>query len=640
MPVDLQTPPRPRLALRVGVSGHRINRLLAADCDVEATRMRVREALTEIKRAALEARDWYPGVYNLDDALFRVISPLAEGADQIVADEGVRLGYKLNVLLPFDASQYTSFFDAPKVPSYEHPRETFDRLMALECVECVQQMDGLTDAEHRPASYMAVGDAVIRHSDILIAIWDGTPAKGLGGTADVVDEAQKQEIPVVWINPTSAAAWKLILPPRQRDAPPLDQPLGAVVRDLLALPSAEPSEDDDESEFTRLTEYLSTQPRKSVHGLFNFLVRASALEWPFRKPGGRKQKDFVGLARDEWTREWNQAPAIPHELQGALRDSFLAYYAWADGLADQFGSLYRNVFSLMYLLAPLAVVGALLAEFGPGITGVEGRGWSWVALAELALLAWILWRYRQASAARYHRRWIDYRSLAEQVRHLVFLWPLGRPARTLRFQGESATEVEEFSWMAWYCRAIVREAAVCGAVMTPEYLSACRSLLLDRVLPSQIQYHIHNERRMHRVQHNLHIFATSLFAAAAVIAIVHLGGLWYEGRLSLHYMFGLGAVTRVSHLPEPTFVTLGILSVLFPTVAATVHGFLSQGDFWNISRRSRRMHQDLAALRERIADRSSTGTELGDAAEDAAASLRDEVLHWRVFVRLKPISLV
>lgn len=635
----VQTPPRPRLAVRVGVSGHRINRLLASDSDVAATRLRVHDALVEIQRAALEVRAWYPGVYSATDPLFRIVSPLAEGADQLVAEEAVELGYRLNVLLPFAPGEYKAFFESPTDPSYEHPRTTFDRLMTLDCVESVQQLDGHWDAARRPAAYMAVGEALLRHSDILVAIWDGLPANGLGGTGDIVRAAQAQEIPVVWVNPTNAGSWTLILPSRRGTASSSVEALGAVVRDLLALPPAEPTGYGHESELSPLQEYLSTRPRKSVHGLFNFLVRASALEWPFKPRTAHDGEDFVGRARHEWNAEWSEPSAMPSELSNTLRDHLLVYYAWADGLADQFGSLYRNVFSLMYLLAPLAVIGALLAEFGPSITGVEGRGWSWVAIAELVVLAWILWRYRQASNGRYHRRWIDYRSLAEQIRHLVFLWPLGRPTRTLRFQGESATEAEEFTWIAWYCRAIVREVALCDGVMTPEYLGACRSLLFDRVLPSQIQYHIDNEQRMHSVHHNLHLAARSLFAAAALIAIVHLGGLWYEGRLSLSYMFGQFATTRIGHVPEPTFVTLGILSVLFPTVAAAVHGFLSQGDFWNIARRSRRMHEDLSALRERIADRAATGVELGDAAEDAAASLRDEVLHWRVFVRLKPISL-
>ncbi len=640
MPLDSKTPPQPRLALRVGVSGHRINRLLSDPEKFAEIRLRVREALIEIRRAALQAASWYPGVYSTAEPLFRIVTPLAEGADQLVAEEGIAQGYKLNVLLPFAPEAYKGFFEAPADTLYEHPRAAFDRLMALECVECVQQMDGASDADHRPASYLAVGQAMLRHSDLVIAIWDGKPSNGLGGTGDIVSEAQKLEIPVVWIDIGNPTTWTLLLPTQRQSAGTSVEALGAVVRDLLALPPEEPTGDDQESELTPLTEFLSTRARKSVHNLFNFLVRASALEWPFRKRSEYDQEDFAGRARDEWSREWSEAPAIPSELQDALRDHILEYYAWADGLAEQFGSLYRNVFSLMYLLAPVAVVGALLAEFGPSITGVEGLGWSWVALAELALLAWILWRYRQASNGRYHRRWIDYRSLAEQIRHLVFLWPLGRPTRTLRFQGESATEAEEFTWIAWYCRAIVREISVCGGVMTPEYLSACRSLLFDRALPSQIQYHIHNERRMHRVHRNLHLFATSLFAVAAFIAVVHLGGLWYEGRLSLSYMFGRVATTRISHVPEPTFVTLGILSVFLPTVAATVHGFLSQGDFWNIARRSRRMHEDLSALREQIADRSATGAQLGDSAEDAAESLRDEVLHWRVFVRLKPISLL
>lgn len=640
MSLDSKTPPRPRLALRVGVSGHRINRLLADAEKFAEIRLRVREALAEIKRAALQVGCWYPGVYSIAEPLFRIVTPLAEGADQLVAEEGVAQGYKLNVLLPFAPETYKEFFQAPHDKSHEHPRAAFDRLMGLECVECVQQMDGAWDDEHRPNTYFAVGLAMLRHSDIVIAIWDGKPAEGIGGTGDIVREAQKFEIPVVWIDIANPSRWTLLLPAQQRSVGTPIEALGAVVRDLLALPPENPTGDDQESELTPLTEFLSTRARDSVHNLFNFLVRASALEWPFRKRSAYEQEDLVGRTRDEWNREWSEAPAIPSELRDTLSDHFLEYYAWADGLADQFGSLYRNVFSLMYLLAPVAVVGALLAEFGPNITGVEGLGWSWVALAELALLAWILWRYHQASSGRYHRRWIDYRSLAEQIRHLVFLWPLGRPTRALRFQGESATEADEFTWIAWYCRAIVREISVCGGVMTPEYLSACRSLLFDRLLPGQIQYHVHNERRMHRVHHNLHLFATSLFAAAAFIAIVHLGGLWYEGRLSLPYMFGRLATTRVSHVSEPTFVTLGILSVFFPTVAATVHGFLSQGDFWNIARRSRRMHEDLSALRERIADCSVSGADLGDSAEDAAASLRDEVLNWRVFVRLKPISLL
>jgi hypothetical protein len=617
-----------------------MSRLLAADSNLGETRARVTEVLAEIKRAALEVRAWYPGVYSPAEPLFRVVSPLAEGADQIVGEAGMAQGYKLNVLLPFDADTYKEFFELPDDAKCEHPRVTFDRLITCSDVECVQQLDGPSDPTRRPASYMAVGQAVLRHSDILIAIWDGEPAKGFGGTADVVRAAREQEIPVVWINPLAPSKWTLLLPERDRRGSAQADTLGSVVRDLLALPPSESGNDAGEPDVSPLAEYLSTHPRKSVHNLFSFLVRASALEWPFRKRIRYEQKDFIVRVKEDWHREWNSSPEIPAELQTTISGQFLQYFAWADGLADQFGSLYRNVFSLMYLLAPIAVIGALLAEFGPSITGVEGLGWSWVAIAELVLLAWILWRYRQASNGRYHRRWIDYRSLAEQIRHLVFLWPLGRPTRTLRFQGESETEVEEFTWIAWYCRAIVREAAVCGGTMTAEYLGSCRSLLFDRLLPSQIRYHQNNERRMQRVHHHLHLLATSLFAAAALIAIVHIAGLRYEGRLSLPYMFGQAATTRMSHLPESLVFTLGLLSVLLPTVGATVHGFMSQGDFWNIARRSRRMHEDLSALRERIADRASNSAELGEAAEDAAAALRDEVLNWRVFVRLKPISLV
>jgi hypothetical protein len=45
------------------------------------------------------------------------------------------------------------------------------------------------------------GKTVVNYSDILFAVWNGLPAKGLGGTGDVVNYAKEKKKHVIHINP-------------------------------------------------------------------------------------------------------------------------------------------------------------------------------------------------------------------------------------------------------------------------------------------------------------------------------------------------------------------------------------------------------------------------------------------------------
>ncbi|MEI9967291.1 MAG: hypothetical protein WDM87_01165 [Terracidiphilus sp.] len=49
-------------------------------------------------------------------------------------------------------------------------------------------------------AYERVGRLVLEQSDFLIAIWNGEPAAGRGGTAQIVEEALEQNIPVIWLH--------------------------------------------------------------------------------------------------------------------------------------------------------------------------------------------------------------------------------------------------------------------------------------------------------------------------------------------------------------------------------------------------------------------------------------------------------
>ncbi|MBA7569052.1 hypothetical protein ES708_10789 [subsurface metagenome] len=50
-------------------------------------------------------------------------------------------------------------------------------------------------------AYLAAGKRVVDLADVMIAVWNGQPAKGKGGTADIVAYAAANGVPVVLVNP-------------------------------------------------------------------------------------------------------------------------------------------------------------------------------------------------------------------------------------------------------------------------------------------------------------------------------------------------------------------------------------------------------------------------------------------------------
>jgi hypothetical protein len=190
--------------LSVGVTGHRLNKLHAGD--VARLTHEVRCVLGEIAGAiAGSAPAARPP--NL-----RVVSPLAEGADRIVAAAALDHGAELVALLPFRRDIYSRDFASAA------SRAEFGNLLsrAAEVVE----LDGEAD-EDRDSAYERVGALVIERSDVLIALWNGEEASGAGGTAQIVELARRRRRPVLWM-PTSVgnsgeAAPRLLMEDRISD---------------------------------------------------------------------------------------------------------------------------------------------------------------------------------------------------------------------------------------------------------------------------------------------------------------------------------------------------------------------------------------------------------------------------------------
>ncbi|MFB6552167.1 hypothetical protein [Streptomyces sp. NPDC056405] len=151
--------------MRVGITGHR-----GLGAEVER---RVRGMLDEAVSA-----------YDAADLVG--VSCIADGPDAWFAEAVVKRGGRLEVVIPA-----TEYRDA--LPEWH--RATYDALLRQASDVHRTGMDESTSEAHMAGSEVLVG-----LSDELLAVWDGKPARGFGGTADVVAYAERNgtTVRVLW----------------------------------------------------------------------------------------------------------------------------------------------------------------------------------------------------------------------------------------------------------------------------------------------------------------------------------------------------------------------------------------------------------------------------------------------------------
>lgn len=155
---------------RIGVTGH------AALSGPTATR--VADAL----RAVLSTRP-VAGLVG--------VTCLARGADQIFARVVLELGGSVEVVLP--AADYRERKVGP-----DNAAE-FDALLARAAAVHTMPLP-----ESNREAYLAASEHVMAHTHEMVAVWDGSPPDGAGGTADVVAMARERGVPVTVVWPEGA----------------------------------------------------------------------------------------------------------------------------------------------------------------------------------------------------------------------------------------------------------------------------------------------------------------------------------------------------------------------------------------------------------------------------------------------------
>ena len=162
----------------VGITGHR------ALADPVAVRAALDELLVSLTRppAASYADAPQPAPLGLIPSPLVGVTALAAGADQLFGDAVLAAGGTLEVIVP--SRDYRDTLPADS-------QGTFDRL-----VDAAALVTTLDHDHAGNAAYLAAGLELLDRSDLLVAVWDGEPSRGSGGTADMVARARSRGLPV------------------------------------------------------------------------------------------------------------------------------------------------------------------------------------------------------------------------------------------------------------------------------------------------------------------------------------------------------------------------------------------------------------------------------------------------------------
>ena len=144
--------------MRVGITGHR-----GLSREVER---QVRQLLEEAIR-------------DLNPTELIGISCIADGPDSWFAEAVLKHGGSLEVVIP--AEQYRKNLPESHWPVYD---------------DLLRRSD--------PQAHMAGSEILVGLADERLAVWDGKPAWGYGGTADVVSHAQRNGVSVRVLWPEGA----------------------------------------------------------------------------------------------------------------------------------------------------------------------------------------------------------------------------------------------------------------------------------------------------------------------------------------------------------------------------------------------------------------------------------------------------
>ncbi|NNE19206.1 MAG: hypothetical protein HKN10_12100 [Myxococcales bacterium] len=562
--------------------------------------------------------------YTDDSPLLFGIDSLAEGADQLVADAAIQGGFRfrLRVPVPFTSRQYKSFFSFDKQ----------DSIAAFERITCAAELEPIVvelcgDVEgDRSEDYAAAADVLLDNCDLLLAVYDPSASGGEGGTAESVGKAAAMGLDVVGIDLRRPN--ELVLVSDRQSDPASSQLKPDMLRRLVSGVMVPPAS-------AGLRRFLG-EPLLAgstlTRTLCLFASRVYGLFWSVIPSIG----SLVSAVRSSPDRKGHQRPQLPNradpdataiinEVQRPYRDR----RAPVDALARFYMRLYRGSFVMNFMTGALAVLFGLLSYFH------HAYGSVWIG-AEIAALGIIFGNFVCARVWDWHGRALDYRFVAEYLRHLTVLAPLGRSAPLVRPAAQYGGHDPIETWMGWYVRALDRDQGMVDIVsaqvptvirIDEAYVETMRARLCRSLLLGQIEYYRKVEERFDGAVAALRALMVLLFVVIAAGVIAHL----VHVTIPMHpAAWREGAV-------------LTIVVVALPAFLGALHGIAVQGELEKTADRAAQMsaylEQVLEAMSQPVATSGGRASTLAVQAVAAARLMLGEVLDWRIIHQAHEVEL-
>jgi hypothetical protein len=593
-------PPRLPFVLSVGVTGHRADVLPPGS--VGPLRSRIRDVLLLVAEAGRDLLQKEQDCFAPLPPRMRFVSPIADGADQIAAEVALDLGWELQAVLPFGRAEYRASL------ANSGARERFDKLLGR--ATCALELPG--DKDRELDAYVMTGRATVAHCDMLIAVWDGLPPRGRGGTGEVVQLAITRGTAVIHLPPESDAPARLLWSaydptvPTPADEPTVERPLDRPDMDALLQGLLMPPPDEQEQDFLkRFTHERLRHIRARIE--YPLLLAAAGV-------GRFGAKDFANKhceaqIRDEW-RRYREGCAEAHQISAPI-DLLEQAYSWADRLATHFAQTYRSGHIFNFLLGGVAVCLGLSAFMAPHLK------FEFAALEVVITFAIIL-NAQIGSRLEWHRRWLDYRQLAERL----------RPMRSLKLLGIAApdppgTETNPVPkrWIDWYASGIWRAMGCPAGSLDGPRASRLAEAIAEYEVAPQVGYHERHAHQIDMLDHRLGSIGTLLFGATLIVSIATLVGL----------AIGAAFVSRYG-----SWFTL--ISAGFPALGTAVFGIRFQADFGGDALRSLATANTLGQIEQELR-KDVPLSRAADLAEQAARIMLADLDEWRLVNQQRDLSV-
>jgi len=433
--------PPDRLPLVIGVTGHRDLR----EEDVPRLEREVQSILAQLRRGYLGGEGEKPLI---------VLSALAEGADRLVARVALAQGAQLIAPLPLPPEEYRRDFEPGLKPGNA---AEFDQLLAQAIAAPIMpftpgnSLEAVrADIAKRSEQYQAVGVFIVRHCNLMMAIWDGDERNmSAGGSAQVI-KFKREGIPLevsrsprASLDGSEIGPVAEILAPRRNAGSPIDTvnvpPWGRALvararggrvggawghaRAFVArMFRAKPSDGRaslSEAERRELEAWESFEVLASLTRGFN---REAAALAATPRGEARMAQSLDYLFGDPASRAAGPGePKEPKHIAAAVAPRWVRMYTISDTLAQDCQTQFRHDWLAIIMLAFVAFIFfAMFSHVGSG----SGLFLSNLFLAAYTLCFVVLFVvFARARAGAHQERFLDYRALAEALRVAVF-WRL------------------------------------------------------------------------------------------------------------------------------------------------------------------------------------------------------------------------